>query len=267
MAAFRWTDRDIRQAFLGLAFIFAVLAKPATANDNGLVDTVAEVKKGVVGVGTFQGIRQPQSLLMGSGFAIGSGLHVLTNYHVVADHLQPVNKEYLVVLVGRGQQFEPREAEVVADDPVHDLALLKITGEPLPALDLGSRQIMAREGQGVALTGYPIGPVYGLYSVTHRGIIAAITPNVIPQAQARLLDPTVIRQRRYDVYQLDITAYPGNSGSPLYDQSTGRVVGILNSAFVKGTKETALTDPSGISFAIPIKYAFPMLDRAEVLKR
>lgn len=267
MAAFQQTSWNIRRFISGLACLLVLAARPAVGEDNGLVDTVAEVKRGVVGVGTFQGIRQPQSLLMGSGFAIGNGLHVLTNYHVVADHLQPVNKEYLVVLVGRGQRFEPREAEVVGDDPVHDLALLKISGEPIPPLDLGSRQIMAREGQAVALTGYPIGPVYGLYSVTHRGIIAAVTPNVIPQAQARLLDPNVIRQRRYDVYQLDITAYPGNSGSPLYDQSTGKIVGILNSAFVKGTKETALTDPSGISFAIPIKYAFPMLDRAEVLKR
>ena len=44
---------------------------------------------------------------------------------------------------------------------------------------------------------------------------------------------------------------PGNSGSPLYDTETGEVIGIINMVFVKGTKEAALSQPSGISFAVP----------------
>jgi len=69
----------------------------------------------------------------------------------------------------------------------------------------------------------------------------------------------VVRQSRYDVYQLDITAFPGNSGSPLYNAETGQVEGILNSVTVKGTKENALTKPSGISFAIPVIYLHDLL--------
>jgi len=56
------------------------------------------------------------------------------------------------------------------------------------------------------------------------------------------------------IYQLDITAYPGNSGSPLYSAENGEVLGILNKVFVKESKETVLEKPSGISYAIPIKY-------------
>jgi serine protease Do len=56
------------------------------------------------------------------------------------------------------------------------------------------------------------------------------------------------------IYQLDITAYPGNSGSPLYDAQSGEVIGILNKVFIKEAKETVLEKPSGISYAIPIKY-------------
>jgi S1-C subfamily serine protease len=68
----------------------------------------------------------------------------------------------------------------------------------------------------------------------------------------------------YSVFQLDATAYPGNSGSPLYDAETGDVIGIVSSVFVKETKEKLLRDPSGISYAIPIRYAKALLARAGV---
>jgi S1-C subfamily serine protease len=61
-------------------------------------------------------------------------------------------------------------------------------------------------------------------------------------------------QSPYNVFQLDAIAYPGNSGSPLYDESTGKVVGILNKVFVQGSKENALSNPSGISYAIPSEH-------------
>jgi S1-C subfamily serine protease len=64
------------------------------------------------------------------------------------------------------------------------------------------------------------------------------------------------------VFQLDATAFPGNSGSPLYDPDTGAVVGIINKVFVQETKENLLAKPSGISYAIPIRYALPLLKKA-----
>ena len=59
---------------------------------------------------------------------------------------------------------------------------------------------------------------------------------------------------KFTIYQLDITAYPGNSGSPLYNAENGEVLGILNKVFVKESKETVLEKPSGISYAVSIKY-------------
>ena len=74
-------------------------------------------------------------------------------------------------------------------------------------------------------------------------------------------------QKPYMVFQLDATAYPGNSGSPLYDIHNGHVVGIVNKVFVKGTKEHAITRPSGITYAIPSKYAHQILKGAGVIKK
>jgi len=123
------------------------------------------------------------------------------------------------------------------------------------------------EGQEVAFTGFPIGAVLGMTPVTHRGIVSAITPIAIPQANSRDLNPALIRRLATDpfrVYQLDATAYPGNSGSPLYEPYTGRVVGVVNKVFVQESKEAALERPSGISYAIPVRHVQALLKRAGV---
>ena len=79
-----------------------------------------------------------------------------------------------------------------------------------------------------------------------------------PGPNASQLNAKVIRRLKrgsFEVYQLDGTAYPGNSGGPLFELEKGEVIGIINMVFVKGTKESVLTQPSGISFAIPIDVA------------
>ena len=62
----------------------------------------------------------------------------------------------------------------------------------------------------------------------------------------------------------DATAYPGNSGSPLYDPTTGAVVGIINKVFIQESKESILQKPSGISYAIPINYLKELMKKAGV---
>jgi S1-C subfamily serine protease len=119
-----------------------------------------------------------------------------------------------------------------------------------------------KEGQSVLFTGFPIGSVLGVFAATHRGMVSAITPIAIPPPLAAQLDPRMLRRLAtgpFPVFQLDATAYPGNSGSPVYDPESGEVLGIINMVFVKGTKEAALTQPSGITYAIPGKYLRSLL--------
>ena len=109
------------------------------------------------------------------------------------------------------------------------MALLRFKGTALPALRLGdSRRV--REGELYAFTGFPIGLVLGMHPVTHRGIVSAITPIVIPQISAGQLTPEMVKRLNepYDIVQLDATAYTGNSVSPLYFPGTGVVVGVIN---------------------------------------
>lgn len=230
-----------------------------------LEDVVATIKPSIVGVGTYQRTRSPAFRFMGTGFAVGGGNHIATNAHVIPANVAEDQMETLVVAQSDGEQVAIRKASRVAMDRSSDLAVLRIEGTPLPVVSLAEGNLV-RDGRSVAFTGFPIGSALGLTPVTHRGIISAVTPISIPQANSRDLNPVVIKrlsQGAFRVYQLDATSYPGNSGSPLYDAETGEVLGVLNMAFVKSTKENVLSDPSGISYAIPIAYLRALLAEAK----
>ena len=235
------------------------------ARSSELPDIIERVRPAVVGVGLMYPPRQPNRKgdpieYRGTGFVIGNGLQIITNAHVLPAKVDTEGKQTLAIFSGRGAKAKAHPARVIKTDQEHDLALLEIGGSPLPKLRLGDSSDV-REGQEVAFTGFPIGMVLGLYPVTHLGIISSITPVARPMENARNLDAVQLKRlrNRFDVFQLDAIAYPGNSGSPVYDPATGRVVGVLNSVFVKESRETLLERPSGISCAIPVHFVHELL--------
>ena len=243
------------------AIVLAVHCGGAVA---GLPETIEKVKPSIVAVGTVQKTRSPQFAFRGTGFVVGDGTLVATNAHVLPTLVEQDKGEALVIVAAPGgKDPQPREARAVAIDKDHDLALLRISGAPLPALKLRD-PAGVREGESFAFSGFPIGSVLGFAPVTHRAVIAAVTPIAIPGGSAGELNEKVIRRLKsgaFSVFQLDATAYPGNSGSPLYDIDSGEVVGIINMVMVKGTKEAALSQPSGISFAVPTRYLEELLKK------
>lgn len=227
-----------------------------------------KIRPGVVGVGTTYPPRQPnvrgeRFAYLGTGFVVGNGRQIITNAHVIGVELEADNHQTLAVFSGHGAQAIAHPARVVRIDEEHDLALLEIDGVALPALTLGDSDEV-REGQEIAFTGFPIGMVLGLYPATHRGIIAAITPTAQPTQHANELSTLRISRSRsgFDAFQLDATAYPGNSGSPVFELTNGRVVAIINSVMVKETREAMLSRPSGITYAVPANYISPLLKAA-----
>ncbi len=118
-------------------------------------------------MGTVQRTRSPQVNFLGTGFVLDDGFHVVTNAHVVPEVLDVVNKESYIIITGKGNEPELRAATIVAVDKDHDLALLKISGTALPAMELGDAS-RVREGQALMFTGFPIGMILGFYPVTHQ---------------------------------------------------------------------------------------------------
>jgi S1-C subfamily serine protease len=233
-----------------------------------LPDIIDRIRPSVVGVGTAYPPRQPNIKgnpveYRATGFVVGNGRQVVTNAHVIPRKLDVENNQSLVIFAGRGSDAKAHAARVVRTDEEHDLALLEVQGVTLPALALGDSDSV-REGQEVAFTGFPIGMVLGLYPVTHRGIVAAITPMARPVEDARTLNAAQIKRLRnlFHAFQLDATAYPGNSGSPVFALDTGEVIGVINSVVVKESRESVLQKPSGISYAIPARHVRALLGQA-----
>ena len=242
------------------AALYPVIPSAVQAQD--MVDVIKRVKPTVVAVGTFQQTRSPAANFRGTGFAVGDGLSIITNAHVLPPALNSEQKEVLGIITGEGANPVFRVASVAGVDREHDLAHLRISGAPLPVLQLQDSD-QVEEGQVLGFTGFPLGMLLGMRHVTHRAMLSAITPIAIPAANARQLDAKTIAQMQrspFAVFQLDATAYPGNSGSPVFDPKTGGVVGIINMVYVKGVKENAISNPSGITYAIPGKYISRLLD-------
>jgi S1-C subfamily serine protease len=249
------------------ALIVALLIASLPARGEDVADTIVRVKRSVVAVGTFQRTRSPPFQFRGTGFAVGDGNTIVTNAHVLPESLNvEANESLAVLLPGASRETaQVREVRRRAVDPGSDLALLTLEGTPLPPLPLRDSATV-REGQEILMTGYPLGAVLGPFAATHHGMIAAITPIAIPQARASELNPALLHRLSsgsFPVFQLDATAYPGNSGSPIYDPATGEVLGIVNMVFVKGTKEAAITQPSGITYAVPASHLMALMKSAK----
>jgi S1-C subfamily serine protease len=241
-------------AWVALAFCL-----PAVGAD--LSDAVRLVKPSVVAIGSYVPTRRPALIYSGTGWVTGDGLSVITNSHVWPEPDQPGGADQWGIVSADGDQVRFRALTLAARDRRHDLVHLRLSGAPLPALVLADSST-AREGMELGFTGFPLGMTLGLNPATHHATLAAITTMTTPAPSARQLDAGTVRRLHQDpvvVFQLDGTAYPGNSGSPLFDPASGTVLGVVNMVLVKAGRDSALSAPSGIAYAIPANYVRALL--------
>lgn len=158
----------------------------------------------------------------GSGFIINSAGQILTNSHVVN------GADIVTVKLKDGRTFDGR---VLGEDPVTDVAVIKIEANNLPTVSLGNSEIL-QPGEAVIAIGNPLGLDYTVTS----GILSAT---------GRSSSDIGARDKRVDYIQTDAAINPGNSGGPLLNVK-GEVIG-MNTAIIRGAQ--------GLGFAIPIKTA------------
>jgi S1-C subfamily serine protease len=102
-------------------------------------------------------------------------------------------------------------ATVVAFDPNRDLAVMRVPGLGLPALELGEAHVDDRG----ALFGHPGG-----------GALRQAPVRIAEQIVARGTDITRSHPTEREVFVLAAVTAPGDSGGPIVDP-TGRVVGVM----------------------------------------
>ena len=226
-----------------------------------LPQLIARAKRSVVTVGSYGLMDTPRFGFRAAGFAVGDGLQVLTSAHVIPpEEAGRIDRSIAVQVWLGGDIWQLRSARLLGRDLRNDLALLEIDGPALPPLKLAAQD--AVEGTAIALMGFPIGHALGQVHTTHRGIVSAWTSIATPASDPSGLNARAVRQLRegaFKVMQLDAIAYPGNSGGPVMDVETGEVVGVLQGGVVKGTKEAALSTPTGITYAVPASSAAALM--------
>ncbi|MCP6720176.1 MAG: trypsin-like peptidase domain-containing protein [Patescibacteria group bacterium] len=170
----------------------------------------------------------------GSGFIVGENGTILTNKHVIAEP----RAEYTII-TNDGEKYK---TEVVARDPLDDVAILKIVNpsnhapKKMKTVSLGNS-----ENPEMGQTVLAFGNALGIFKNTvSTGIISGLSRSISAQP-----DPSSPAREMRGLIQTDAAINPGNSGGPLTD-IFGAVIGI-NTAVVYGAQN--------IGFAIPIKAA------------
>lgn len=220
---------------------------------------------------------------VGTGFHVGGGF-ILTNRHVAAEPWsaderamvfgssvagRPRITRLLAYFPGRAQGYALKVRQVSRRD---DLAVAQI--EPadnlgaLPTLPLEGDEtvnpaVAATVGKPVVLMGYPSGPDRILASLPDDQAAeikqrygASLDVLVSRLAEMRVLKPLLTQghitdlETRRIVY--DARTGQGGSGAPLFGPS-GRVIGVNFAVFV---------EIADANFAVPIRYALPLLERA-----
>jgi S1-C subfamily serine protease len=136
----------------------------------------------------------------GSGIVITADGYLLTSAHVVA------GAEHGTASLPDGREFD---FDVAGRDVLSDLAVLRITTDELPAVELGDADAL-RVGQLVVAVGNPL----GFSGTVTAGVVSALG-RALP-AGTRVVE---------NVIQTDAALNPGNSGGALVD-ARGRLVGV-----------------------------------------
>lgn len=227
-------------------------AQPQTMEENkpdsevGSIDTIAnpvpaiaeQAKQSVVTVKTYSKMLQSgqkpieEAIASGSGFVISDDGYIITNAHVVA------SGNLIKVVTSDGDEYT---AELVGSYSPAEIAVLKVEGLDLPAVEIGDSDSV-KTGELVVAIGNPLGD--RLQNTVTVGYLSAESREVLLDGQ------------EITMLQTDAAINPGNSGGPLLD-SKGKVIGINTmKSVIAGMDEYGNTiSAEGLSFAIPINTA------------
>lgn len=236
LAAYQKTNSDTPITYLSNGMD----GNSANFTEGSIADIANKVSKSVVSIVTstkstdFFG-QSYNSSAAGTGIIVTSDGYVLTNKHVI----NGANK--VTVILDDGTTFE--NVEVVATDPLNDIAFLKIKdASDLKAATLGDSKTINVGQQVIA-----IGNALGEYQNTvTSGIISGTGRSVTASDGSGYNTETLS-----DMIQTDAAINSGNSGGPLVN-AAGEVIGV-------NTATSASAENMG--FAIPISSIKGMLSQ------
>ncbi len=182
--------------------------------------------------------RERQTRGTGSGFVMSPDGYIVTNEHVVS------NARSIEVYFPDGSTYS---AEVVGEDRLTDLALLKIEpDDTLPHLSFDTTEAPI-PGEWVIALGNP----FGLFEASEP----SVTVGVVSATDRTLQSGRDGRMYR-NMIQTDAAINRGNSGGPLLN-AIGEVIGV-NTAIYSDSGGSV-----GIGFAVPAERAVEILEQLQ----
>lgn len=168
----------------------------------------------------------------GTGFIVSSDGYIITNKHVVSGATS------ISVVLDDGSIYE--DVEVVATDPINDIAFLKLKdASDLPAVTLGDSKTLT-VGQQVMAIGNALGQYQNTVTI---GVISGLGRSITASDGSQTVETLT------GLIQTDAAINSGNSGGPLVN-AAGEVIGV-NTA--------TSTSAENMGFAIPISSVKGML--------
>lgn len=160
---------------------------------------------------------------IGSGFIVGDGYQVATNFHVIGQAILEPERFYISYLAKDGREGE---LSLLALDVAHDLALL------------GSAQFLG-EGTNSSDLPPPGAPIYAMGNPLDLGLSIAVGTN-----------GGILNQTDDSRILFSGSLNPGMSGGPVFNE-LGEVIGI-----------NVATARNNISFIVPSSYLYALIDQA-----
>lgn len=210
---------------------------PHTATKASVSETYQKLKPSLAFVLT----EDSQGLATGTAFCIGSNAttsYFLTNHHVVGDA-----GEIRLLLASGSKKLMTAKVLTIADAPL-DAAIIAVDEPALPVAMLAND--LPAEGRPIAVAGYPAIQIQiamadmGLSPSVHEGTVNALPGN-----------------GQYIEY--DAQTDHGNSGGPVFDPSSGAILGIATLG-VSSRQSTAVQE----NLAIPIVKVVPFIKAAGI---
>ncbi len=226
-----------------------------------LKDKIKKIRPSIVAIGFRPDPKRVT--ILGSGFAVSDDGKILSSAHLY-NKIEPEHIPNLMAMAMIEQMPDEMERykwlplKLIKKEDKDDLALFQIEGHKqtlLKKLDLGDSEDV-EVGQDSYFIGFPyagrlINDGFGITLIVNKGIMSNIKRDGTKPSRKR------------NWFIIDAISNPGNSGCPLIDLETNKVIGVMALSFRTQSHiqpNLDIREPMHICAAKPINLAKPLLD-------
>ncbi|NQU99612.1 MAG: trypsin-like peptidase domain-containing protein [Parcubacteria group bacterium] len=225
-----------------------------------LKDNIKKVKNSIIAIG-FKSTKD-QIVIMGSGFAIGKNGRILTAAHLYNQLALEKVKNLVGMVIAKQEKngldyYTWLPLELIKKDDKNDIALFQLKDYKktlITPLDLGDSEKI-EVGDEAYFIGFP----YAAQLINDKfGITLIVNKTIISNIKRDGINPN--HPKNWLI--VDAISNPGNSGCPLINMKTNKVIGVMTISFrIKSKVQPNLDirEPMHIAGARPINLAKELL--------